>query len=160
MNGYMSYMGAANFQGHITHSEQAVTQLFYKTLLYTQINHFVERVLRRDRRPLNLEWLRRTRGVSSSHYVGVMTVPVEQIRGSEGRVDDFDASFRPLKAHLRYRWVSVARAYMANKSLPPVELFRIGDDYFIRDGHHRVSVARVIGQQSVDAVVTEMTLRE
>jgi hypothetical protein len=85
---------------------------------------------------------------------GMQTVPIRQIRGSEGRCDDFDIAFRPLKAHTEDRWLSVARANLRGLGLPPVELIQVGDAYFVRDGHHRISVAAALGQQEIDAVVT------
>jgi hypothetical protein len=91
---------------------------------------------------------------SGSRYLGTLAVPIEQIGGSEGKVDEFDASFRPLKPMNRDRWVSVAVAFLQGKTLPPVELIKIGQQYFVRDGHHRISVARAYGQYDVDAVVT------
>ncbi len=83
-----------------------------------------------------------------------MAVPISQIRGSEGKSGEFDAQFRPLKRYSRDRWVSVAVAYLQGKTLPPVELIKVGRQYFVRDGHHRISVARAYGQYDVDAVVT------
>jgi hypothetical protein len=83
-----------------------------------------------------------------------MAVPISQIQGSEGKSEEFDAEFRPLKPFSRDRWVSVAVAFLQGKSLPPVELIKVGQQYFVRDGHHRISVARAYGQYDVDAVVT------
>jgi hypothetical protein len=95
-------------------------------------------------------------GASSngSRYLGTMAVPISDIRGSEGKSEEFDAGFRPLKPFNRDRWVSVAVAFLQGKVLPPVELIKIGEHYFVRDGHHRISVARAYGQYAVDAVVT------
>jgi hypothetical protein len=92
--------------------------------------------------------------IKSRHYVGLRTVSIDAIRGTEGRVDDFDAAFNPLNERTRDRWqgIYVARAQCAN--LPPVELIQVGKIYFVRDGHHRISVARDLGGQAVDAEVT------
>jgi len=78
-------------------------------------------------------------------------VPLDKIVGSEGRSDDFDACFRPLKWHNRERWISVAAARRTGVVLPAVELVQSGDEYYVRDGHHRISVARVSGQLEIDA---------
>ncbi len=88
------------------------------------------------------------------HYIGVYTVALREIRGSEGRVKDFDADFRPLRGHLKERWARVALARLKGIPLPPVELIRAGNEYYVRDGHHRVSVARALGEEYVDAEVT------
>lgn len=92
--------------------------------------------------------------VGDRRAAGTQAVPIHQICGSEGRCEDFDSVFRPLKGHTQDRWLSVARGYLAGRCLPPVELIRIGEVYFVRDGHHRISVAAAIGQREVDAVVT------
>ena len=80
-----------------------------------------------------------------------VVVPLHKIVGTEGRSDDFDAQFRPLKKHLRERWISVAAARRTGTVLPAVELVQDGDVYYVRDGHHRISVARVMGQLEIDA---------
>jgi hypothetical protein len=85
---------------------------------------------------------------------GVQTVALGQIRGSEGRCQDFDVAFHPLKQHAEERWVSVARAQLRGLGLPPIELIQVGEVYFVRDGHHRISVAAALGQHYIDAVVT------
>ena len=88
------------------------------------------------------------------HYEGVQEVPVEMIKGSEGRVNDFDIDFYPVRGHVELRWVNVAIAMLRGVPLPPVELVRVKDTYYVRDGHHRISVARAMKQKTIDAVVT------
>jgi hypothetical protein len=92
--------------------------------------------------------------VRSRRYAGIQTVPIRQIRGSEGRSQDFDAGFLPLQSHTWRRWVGIAAAREMGTPLPPVKLIRIGDLYFVRDGHHRISVARAMGQEAIEAEVT------
>ena len=92
--------------------------------------------------------------VRGSHHGGMRTVEMARIRGSEGRSEDFDAKFRPLKGHTRGKWMSVALARLKGVVLPVVELAQVGDVYFVLDGHHRISVARAFGQESVEAEVT------
>jgi hypothetical protein len=92
--------------------------------------------------------------INARHAAGLQIVPIQQIQGSEGRGNAFDAAFHPLQTHTALRWRSIARAGLAGKILPPVELIRIGEIYFVRDGHHRISVARALGQREIDAVVT------
>ena len=84
---------------------------------------------------------------------GIQIVPIDQIRGSEGRSRDFDCAFYPVQDHNRERWLGVAMARQEEKSLPPVELIQVGDIYFVRDGHHRISVARALGQPVIEAEV-------
>ena len=98
--------------------------------------------------------------VGNRRAAGTQAVPIQQICGSEGRCEDFDNAFRPLKGHTQDRWLSVARGYLAGHGLPPVELIQIGESYFVRDGHHRISVAAAIGQHEIDAVVTVWQVAE
>jgi hypothetical protein len=85
---------------------------------------------------------------------GLQEVTVSAIRGSVGRYDDFSAAFLPRKEHLRDRWVRVDLAMKAGKT-PPVELYKVGDVYFVMDGNHRVSSARLRGVPTIEAYVTE-----
>jgi hypothetical protein len=103
---------------------------------------------------LNLHDVRPNGRQQARSYAGVREVSLAQIRGSEGRSSDFDADFRPLKTHNQERWVNMAVAYRQGVSLPPVQLVQVGDSYFVRDGHHRISVARTLGQQEIEAEVT------
>ena len=89
-------------------------------------------------------------------YIGMKTVPVASIVGSEGRYNDFDNMFFPKKSHLKNRWESIDRAHLQNTILPPINLYEIGGLYFVRDGNHRVSVARARGIEFIDAEVTSL----
>lgn len=92
--------------------------------------------------------------ICGQHYEGYKNVQLDQIVGSEGRSEDFDGQYRPLKGHTAKRWYSVAQATLTGVTLPPVSLIRIGDAYYVRDGNHRVSVARAFGQAAIEAEVT------
>jgi hypothetical protein len=108
----------------------------------------------RSRRLLDLAAIRDAYDVRSRHAAGTRAVPIEEIRGSEGRSEDFDADFRPLRPHSKDRWMRIAIAQQMGATMPPVELVQVGDAYFVRDGHHRISVARALGQKEIDAQVT------
>lgn len=90
-------------------------------------------------------------------YKGVQTIPLDKIVGSEGRYKDFDRAFLPKREHLRSRWRSVNVAALEEINLPPIKVFKINDVYFVRDGNHRVSVARQREQIEIDAEITEIT---
>ncbi|NCF67987.1 MAG: hypothetical protein GWP61_18630 [Chloroflexi bacterium] len=90
----------------------------------------------------------------SGSYAGIQTVAIGLIRGSEGRNEDFDIDFHPLKKHNRSRWIGILIARLQGVPLPPVELIQIGQEYFVRDGHHRISVASSLGQAQIDAHIT------
>lgn len=92
--------------------------------------------------------------IGARRSLGAQTVPIRQIRGSEGRRADFDDAFHPIQKHTRSRWLGIAVAWLQNANLPPVDLIRLGDIYFVRDGHHRISVVRAFGLREIEAVVT------
>jgi hypothetical protein len=107
----------------------------------------------RSRGLLALEEVRAACSVHAQRDGGVRTVPISQIRGSENRSTDFDHDFNPLRDHNRGRWLGIAAARERGRALPPVALIQVGDLYFVRDGHHRISVARALGQQAIEARV-------
>jgi hypothetical protein len=107
----------------------------------------------RSRRLLTLAEIEATSTVHARRYAGIRAVPIGQVRGSQGRSNDFDREFNPLQDHNKRRWLGVAAARQRGKALPPVELVQVGDVYFVRDGHHRISVARALGQQDIEAKV-------
>jgi hypothetical protein len=92
-------------------------------------------------------------------YRGVQTVLVEQIVGSLNRYHEFDRVFLPASDKLAARWQSINRAFYQEISLPPVVLYKVGQVYFVVDGHHRVSVAREQGQIYIEAEVRECATR-
>lgn len=90
------------------------------------------------------------------HYIGLLQVPIDQIVGSVSRYNDFDRAFLPRQTHTRERWENIDKAHLKDVILPPVELYKVGDMYFVKDGNHRVSVARERGQVFIDAQVIEI----
>ena len=91
--------------------------------------------------------------------LGVQIIPIDSIVGSVDRMKDFDRRFRPTTQRVRPRWERIALARRRGESLPPIEVYRVGDAHFVRDGHHRVSVARAHGQDVIDAHVVEVLTR-
>jgi hypothetical protein len=89
-------------------------------------------------------------------YQGSRTVPIKLIAGSEGRYRDFNKYFLPRSEHLRIRWERVDAAHHTNIILPPIQLYEIGGLYFVRDGNHRVSVARAQNVEFIDAEVISL----
>lgn len=92
-------------------------------------------------------------------YRGVKAVRLDQIVGSVNRYRDFDRAFLPRTDVTAARWQRVNRAWYADISLPPVLLYKVGEVYFVVDGNHRVSVARELGQEFIDADVRECYVR-
>lgn len=98
-------------------------------------------------------------GFVSEQSAGRAVVPLNEIVGTVDRTGEFDRGFRPTSARVRSRWEHVAAAMRRGESMPPVDLLRIGTIYFVRDGHHRVSVARALGRKDIDALVTDVQTR-
>lgn len=107
---------------------------------------------------LSFEEVRARLNVRGQRYIGHQTVLVDHIVGSEGRYSDFDRRFLPRSRAIKRRWANISRAMLNKEYLPPVDLYKIGDIYFVRDGNHRVSAARDQGQEYIDAVVTELVV--
>ncbi len=91
--------------------------------------------------------------IRSRHYGGIRAVAIEQIHGTLGRSEDFDDQFHPLEERSRDRWVAIAMVRFQGQPLDAVRLIQVGDHYFVEDGHHRISVARALGQTVIDAEV-------
>ena len=104
---------------------------------------------------LPFEQTRRSVGAYGGLRRGRSTVEVARIVGSAGKHDEFDDEFMPLRGASPERWKRMDRAYRSGEELPPVSLYRLDGDYFVQDGHHRVSVARFHGAEWIDADVTE-----
>lgn len=98
-------------------------------------------------------------GFAGERHVGIEMVEIGSIVGSVDRTADFDRSFRPVTKKTRERWERIALAYRRGEALPPVSLYRIGEVHFVRDGHHRISVARAHGLEQIEADVTEVQTR-
>ncbi len=117
-------------------------------------------IVRRPNELLSFEEVKRSLKVFGQNYRGVQTVPVAQIIGSATlRYHDFDRAFLPTQTFTKARWRRVDEAYYEDVNLPPVQLYQIGEVYFVRDGHHRVSVARERGQEFIEAEVIEVKTR-
>jgi hypothetical protein len=91
--------------------------------------------------------------------LGVQVIAVDSIVGTVDRATGFDRSFRPTSARMRTRWERIASAMRRGESLPPIDVYRIGDAHFVRDGHHRVSVARALRIEQIEAHVVEVLTR-
>jgi len=98
-------------------------------------------------------------GRTGERQLGLRVIQLDAIVGSVDRTRDFDRQFRPTTGRVRARWERIAAAMRRGESLPPIDVYRIGDLHFVRDGHHRVSVARALGRRDIDAYVTEVTTR-
>lgn len=109
------------------------------------------------RQLLALDEVRSILKIRGEEYRGVLPVPLDMIIGSEGRYRDFARGFLPRYGYLRDRWVRVDSAHYHDVILPPVRLYELGGAYFVRDGNHRVSVAKLQGAIEIDAEVVSLS---
>lgn len=98
-------------------------------------------------------------GLVTERRLGLQVIPVDRIVGSVDRTRDFDRYFRPRSPALRARWQRLAAAQRRGEAMPPIEVKKVGDMYFVVDGHHRVSIAFARGFTTIDADVTEVVTR-
>ncbi|GAC1329790.1 MAG: ParB N-terminal domain-containing protein [Mycobacteriales bacterium] len=87
---------------------------------------------------------------------GLRSVPLDAIVGSVDRLNGFDRRFRPASALARDRFERISAAQRRGQDMPPIQLYEVGEAYFVRDGHHRVAVARAMGRPDIPAYVTEI----
>jgi hypothetical protein len=90
---------------------------------------------------------------------GLKVVPLDAIVGTVDRARGFDRHFRPTTPQVRARWERIAAAMRRGEPMPPVDLYQVGEVYFVKDGHHRVSVSRALGYEVIDAHVVEVVTR-
>jgi hypothetical protein len=95
-------------------------------------------------------------GRRAERSLGLQTIPLDSIVGTVDRGRDFDRGFRPTSGRTRGRWERIAAAARKGEAFPPIDVYRIGEVHFVKDGHHRVSVARAQGLDTIDAYVTEV----
>jgi hypothetical protein len=98
-------------------------------------------------------------GRTGERALGLQFVDVASIVGTVDRTREFDRDFRPTTPRLRERWERIAAAQRRGETMPPIDVYRVGDLHFVRDGHHRVSVARAQGLRTMEAHVTEVITR-
>jgi hypothetical protein len=98
-------------------------------------------------------------GRVGERYLGLRVIPLDAIVGSVDRTHDFDRHFRPTSTRVRERWQRLAVAQRRGEPVPPIDVYKIGDLYFVEDGHHRVSVAHALGLATIEAYATEIVTR-
>jgi hypothetical protein len=134
--------------------------LFQKAVLKGKLSKVWAKLTGRADHLLDLTTVQNSNAIVARHDKGAQVIPVARIRGSESRTKDFDSHFNPLQNHTQQRWISIAKAWLTGVNLPPVQLVQVDDAYFVRDGHHRISVARAMGQTYIDANVTSWEVYE
>lgn len=124
------------------------------------LNEIASFLERRPNELLSFDVVRSSLPIYGQSYRGVREVPVDRIVGTtSNRYADFDRAFLPSQARTKSRWKAIDELRLRDQNVPPIQLYQVGDVYFVRDGHHRVSVARKTGQTYIDAEVIEMQTR-
>ncbi|HEX9097995.1 MAG TPA: ParB N-terminal domain-containing protein [Candidatus Dormibacteraeota bacterium] len=116
----------------------------------------------RSRRLPSLDAVLAAAGTEGRSFGGVHEIPLSAIVGSASslsKTGDFDAGFLPVTRRLRHRWTRIYREMVEGDELPPIDVYKVGDGYYVIDGHHRVSVARNLGRDTINARVIEVQTR-
>ncbi len=116
----------------------------------------------RSRRLLSLDSVLEAAGVEGRAFGGVHEIPLDRVVGSAApdvKAADFDPGFLPINRRLRERWTRIYKAMVEGDELPPIDVYRLDDHYYVIDGHHRVSVARSLGREAINARVVEVKTR-
>jgi len=131
-----------------------LVQLYWRETWQGQWRRFFDRLLRRSPR---LETLQAEDGAALTRtYAGLKDVPLDAIRGSEEQAPAFDRTFHPIGERPRQRWISIAEARLHGTPMPPVQLTEKNGRYYVRDGHHRISVAHALGEAFIEAEVVRI----
>lgn len=104
---------------------------------------------------LNFEEVKHKLRLSDERYIGLREIPLDAIVGSVGRTTDFTREFLPKGSVSKSRWKAVDALALGSHGFPPIDVYKVGNAYFVLDGNHRVSVARANGMASIEAYVTE-----
>ncbi|MCY3781253.1 MAG: hypothetical protein OXG78_13150 [Chloroflexi bacterium] len=142
----------SNFRSHYEQGKHKFQSIQNKVFWQEMLNHLIGR----HNELLNFDEIRSRLHLHEELYRGVADVPLDHIVGSVGRYKDFTAEFLPKKANMKDRWSRVYALANSMEGPPPIELYKVGDAYFVRDGNHRVSVARELDAKSILAHVVEL----
>ncbi|MEP7286897.1 MAG: hypothetical protein ABI947_14160 [Chloroflexota bacterium] len=98
-------------------------------------------------------------GLKNTIFRGAQVIPLDQIVGSVGRYQDFTRAFLPINEAIRDRWQRIVSIQLdpSHNGLPPIEVYKVGNWYFVKDGNHRVSVAHTMDYRDIEAYVWEYT---
>lgn len=121
--------------------------------LFNEIQHFLNPD---EASMISLKAVKKLIKTETETYVGMQVVPINKIIGSEGRYKDFDNQFFPKRSVVKERWEHVDEAVIKDIVLPPIKVYELGGLYFVRDGNHRVSVAKAKGVEFIDAEVVSL----
>jgi hypothetical protein len=128
---------------------------FQNVHLRAKIESFLRKLTGRQLHLLSFREVQERLGLHLVRELGMREIPLDRIVGSVGKPDAFTPTFLPRYARLKERWKRVYAGAQSPIGLPAIEVYQVGEVYFIKDGHHRVSVARHLGTTTMTADVTE-----
>lgn len=141
--------------GH-TNLEEQLDQDFHHARRKAVYSRLAARLRGECGRLVSFEEARRELRATGGSLRRRQDVEVSRVVGSQGRYRDFSRDFMPARSGSMDKWKRVDRAYHGGRGLPPVDLYRIGEDYYVQDGNHRLSVACYHGVETVEAIVREL----
>ncbi len=134
--------------------------LFNRVMIKGYIRRFFDRLLRKSYELFSLSNILQNGSPQYAMEAGLHAVPLHLVVGSENRCKDFDNQFTPFSERNHQRWLRISDMFIKGENIPAVELIQVGQSYFVRDGHHRISVAKAMGKKFIDAKVTVFQLSE
>ncbi len=140
-------------------SRMSAIQDFHRVRSQARMEELRARLTGQSTKLFSYEEVRQKLRATSTKPRGLQEIPLDAIVGSVGRYDDFTRSFLPRHDSAQSRWTGVQQATLDLVGTPPIEVYQIGDAYFVLDGNHRVSVARQLGAATIQAYVTEVKTR-
>src|SRR5574342_534933 len=137
---------------------QSALQDFNDARLKASLQEALARLTGKSNELLSYEEVARKLKLRSRADRGILEIPLNAIIGSVGRYTDFTRTFLPLRPEDQQRWARVKAAVddPVGVGMPPIEVYKVGDAYFVLDGNHRVSIARQYGNASIEAHVIEV----
>ena len=149
-----TYHAERNYPLHAHH--QIAINEFNKAKRKGLLRNIVSKITKQCNRLFSMDHNSLAGNKQGQHDLGVQTVALDQIVGSIGRADEFYRDFSRRQTYTMERWLRLAKANQRFEILPPIDLVKVGNDYLVADGNHRVSVARAFGQLDIDARVIEV----
>lgn len=143
---------------HSSYFEQMATMDFDQAYKKGFFRVILNKLTQKRSGLVSFDEIRNKLEISNQRDIGMQEIMIEKVIGSLNRYQDFDDSFLPRQTHTRSRWENIDRVYLKGEYLPPVEVYKIGEFFFVIDGNHRVSVAREKGQVFIDAHVIELEI--
>ncbi len=134
--------------------------LFNRIMLKGFVRRFFAGLFRKSHELFSLSFLLQNGTPLNAMEVGLRTVPLQLVVGSENCCKDFDNQFIPFSERNHQRWLRISDMFIKGETIPAVELVQVAQSYFVRDGHHRISVARALGKKFIDAKVIVFQLSE